>query len=328
MRRTAAGLALALVLLLGAAPAHATPRTGVVVVETNIGYESAAAAGTAIVLTPSGEVLTNNHVIRGATTIRVRVPGSGRSYAASVVGYSISADVAVLQLKGASGLATASLGSSANLRKGQAVTAVGNAGGSGKLAVTTGTVTGLGRTITVSDDQGGSEQLTDLVQTDAPLQPGDSGGPLLDGSGRVIGVDTAASAGFYFQSPREGFAIPVDRAAALAREIEAGRSSVQVHVGGTAFLGLQLEPSAYYRGGSLAAGELVTGVVPRSPSAHAGIVAGDVITALDGRTVTSPAAVLARLFARHPGDTIRVSWIDQSTGRHDASVRLAAGPPQ
>lgn len=126
----------------GSAPgatARRPPATGVVVIETDLAHQGSSAAGTGFVITPGGRVLTNNHVIRGATTIRVVVPASGRSYTARVLGYSISADVAVLQLDGAAGLATVALGSSSALQVGQPVTAVGNAGGTGAIVTASGT---------------------------------------------------------------------------------------------------------------------------------------------------------------------------------------------
>jgi len=316
------------------ATAHTTRvavTNGVVVVNTNLAYENGAAAGTGMVLTANGEVLTNNHVIRGATSIRVVVPQTHRSYAARVVGYSVSADVAILQLRNASGLATVSLGDSSKLENGEAVTAVGNAGGTGSLTVTTGSIVRLQRSITVSDDQGGTEQLANIIETDASLQPGDSGGPLLDSAGQVIGMDTAASAGFYFQGGGggDGFAIPIDRAATLAKQIEAGRASAQVHVGGTALLGVSIQPSGYYdASGAYHPGLVVENVVPGSPAAKAGVAAGDVITALGGHPVASQNAVVALLLPHHPGERIAVTWIDQATGSHTATVALANGPPQ
>lgn len=303
---------------------RSTVQTGVVVVETNLAYQNGAAAGTGMVLTPSGQVLTNNHVVRGATTIKVVVPEAHRTYAARVLGYSVGADVALLQLKNAAGLATISLGRSATLVRGQSVTAVGNAGGTGSLAVTTGKITGLRRSISVSDEQGGAVRLTGLVETSAALRPGDSGGPLLDASTRVIGIDTAASTGFSFRgSGSDGYAIPIDRAMSIVKTIRAGHTSALVHVGATAFLGVQVAPSS-----GDPSGELVTGVVPGSAADKAGIVAGDVITTVAGRTVTSAALVVTQLLARHPGETITIAWVDPSTGTHTATVTLDTGPPQ
>jgi S1-C subfamily serine protease len=158
--------------------------TGVVVIDTNLAYQGARAAGTGHVLTRSGEVLTNNHVIKGATTITIVVPGTGHSYKARVVGYDVSADVAVLQASGASNLKTVSLGNSAKVRSGQSVKAVGNAGGTGSLTRALGKVTAVARAITVSDDQGGTEDLTGLIETSAALQAGDSGGPLRNAAAR------------------------------------------------------------------------------------------------------------------------------------------------
>ncbi|HEY2074198.1 MAG TPA: trypsin-like peptidase domain-containing protein [Gaiellaceae bacterium] len=306
-----------------AALAHtsrATAQTGVVVVNTNLAFQDGAAAGTGIVLTSSGEVLTNNHVIRGASTITVSVPQTRKTYAARVVGYDVSDDVAVLQLQHASGLATVTVGDSAGLKVGQSVTAVGNAGGTGSLAVTTGKITGLQRAITVGDDQGGAERLAGLVETDAQLQPGDSGGPLLDTSRRVIGIDTAASAGFSFRDSSDGYAIPIDRVVTIAKQVVAGRGSATVHVGKTAFLGVSVQP-----GGR---GVLVGSVVSGGPVAKAGIGAGDVITAIGGHSVGSPTALVAALLVHHPGDRVTVSWTDGLGGTHSANVTLGSGPPQ
>src|SRR5437867_12995270 len=197
----------------GIALAHGTTTPiggGVVVIDTNLAYQGSAAAGTGMVLTSSGEVLTNNHVISCETTIKVVVPKTGHSYNARVLAYDRTGDVALLQLQGASNLKTVSI-SSAKLRVGATVTALGNAGGTGSITSATGTVTGLGKSITASDDQGGSEQLTGLIETNAGIEPGDSGGPLVNSSGRVVGMDTAgSSSGFGFQdvSTTDAYAIP------------------------------------------------------------------------------------------------------------------------
>jgi hypothetical protein len=163
---------------------------GVVVIDTNLAYQGASAAGTGIVLTSSGKVLTNNHVINGATMIKAVLPGTGHSYTAKVVGYDKTADVAVLQLEHASSLKTLSVGDSSRLTVGSLVTAYGNAGGTGSFTSATGRVTGLGKTITASDDQGRSAQLTGLIETNAGVVPGDSGGPALCRAGRVVGAWT------------------------------------------------------------------------------------------------------------------------------------------
>ena len=146
-------------------------------------------------LSSNGVVLTNNHVINGATAIKVTDIGNGKTYTATVVGYDASHDVAVIQLQGASGLTTASLGNSSTVQTGDNVTALGNAEGKGGTpSVASGTVTALNQSITASDELSGvSEQLTGLIETNAPIQPGDSGGSLVNSYGQVIGMDTAAS---------------------------------------------------------------------------------------------------------------------------------------
>src|SRR5581483_3163214 len=164
---------------------------------------------------PSGLVLTNNHVIKGATKIRVRDVGNGRTYSATVLGYDVSEDIALLKLANASHLPTAPIRRSA-VRVGESVTAIGNAGGvGGRPSSAPGTVTAVGRSITASDGQGGLERLTRLIEIDAALQPGDSGGPLVDAAGKVVGIDTAASVGFRFEDAGgEGYAIPIGQALA------------------------------------------------------------------------------------------------------------------
>jgi S1-C subfamily serine protease len=319
------GVGAASVPLGGAARASLT--TGVVEVDTRLGYANGFATGTGMVLTSSGEVLTNNHVIRGATQIRVRIPRTGRTYPARVLGYDVSHDVALLKLLGASGLRTVSVGDSSKVRIGQSVTAVGNAGGTGTLTSATGTVTGLGRTITVSDDQGGTARLRHLIRTNADLERGDSGGPLLDSAGRVIGMNTAASAELAFRSGgSEGYAIPINRASSLASQIAAGRASSAVHIGATPFLGVTVETSS--SGGAVATGALVAGVRDGSPAARAGLAVGDVIVSVGGHTVRSHAGLVALLLRWHPRDRVRVAWVDGSGSRDAATVTLASGPPQ
>ena len=169
---------------------------GLVDVISTLGDQSATAEGTGIVLTSTGEVLTNNHVIDGATSVKVVDIGNGKTYTATVVGYDKTKDVAVLKLQNASGLQTAPLGDSSSVAVGQNVTALGNAEGKGGTpAVATGQVTALGQSITASDEGSStnSEQLTGMIQSNVPIQPGDSGGSLVSSSGQVVGMDTAAS---------------------------------------------------------------------------------------------------------------------------------------
>jgi len=305
--------------------------SGVVVIETNLAYQGGAAAGTGMVLTSSGRVLTNNHVIRGATTIKVALPGTGRSYGATVVGYDVKDDVAVLQARGAPALKAVSLGNSARLAVGAAVVARGNAGGTGSLTSAAGTVSGLNRTITVNDDQGGTETLRGLIETDAPIQPGDSGGPLFAGGSRVVGMNTAASTGYGYQydPATDAYAIPINHALAIFRQVTSGKTSATVHVGATAFIGVAVQPTSAnpFAYGSTS-GDVVVAVTPNSPAVAAGLAPGDVITAVAGRQVTSSTNIANVLLTRKPGDRVGVAYIDQTGAAHTTTVTLASGPPQ
>ena len=306
------------------APAAAarTPRSGVVLITSRLSIAGETSAGTGIVLSSSGQVLTNNHVIRGATSVRVTTPG-GHSYPATVQGYSISKDIALLKLAGAHGLVTASIGDSNRVQVGQSVTAVGNAGGSGSLRVVTGKITDTGRVITVTDGEGNTARLTDMIETSAPLVPGDSGGPLLLG-GRVIGVDAAGPRGFRFESGSDGFAVPINTAVSVTGQIKSGRKSSTVHIGPTAFLGVALEaPDA--SGGT---GAAVAQVVPGSPADRAGIAPGDVLTAIGGRLVTNRNVVRNVLLQTSPGSPIKIAWMNGVGTRRAATVRPVSGPPQ
>jgi S1-C subfamily serine protease len=317
-----------------------TSRTapGLVDVMTKLGYADASAAGTGMVLTSTGEVLTNNHVVAGATSIKVRDIGNGRTYSAKVVGYSDSDDVAVLQLTGASGLATISTGNSAKVAAGQRIVALGNAEGRGGMpAVVTGTVTSTGNAITAVDDGDGvHEHLAGLIQTNANIQPGDSGGPLVNSSGQVVGMDTAAatsnSPGFGTTADQTtaAFAIPINRAISLADQIEAGKSSTTVHIGATAFLGVEVDSSGSSAGGSgfgqASNGLAIAGVVPGTAAAKAGLSAGDTIISVGGHQVTSDSDLQTVIEEYHPGDRVSVEWSGQTGQAQTSAVTLTTGP--
>jgi S1-C subfamily serine protease len=293
-----------------------------------------------MVLTSSGEVLTNNHVIDGATSISVTDIGNGRTYSASVVGYDRTDDVAVLQLHGASGLHTVSIGNSSNVAVGDAVVGIGNAGGTGGTpSVAAGSITALDQTITASDEGSGtSEQLSGLLETDANIEPGDSGGPLVNTAGQVVGMDTAGSDSSSAQSATQAYAIPVNRAISLAEQMEAGDRSATVHIGTTAMLGVEVDSTAQngqgggfgfgHQSGSDVSGVTIANVVSGSPADDAGLAEGDVITAVGGTSVASPDALSAALAGYHPGSSVQIQWVDQSGQQDSATVTLTAGPPQ
>ncbi|MFD2469283.1 trypsin-like peptidase domain-containing protein [Amycolatopsis silviterrae] len=334
---------------------------GIVNINTELGYQGAAAAGTGIVLTADGEVLTNNHVVEGATSIKVTDVGNGQTYTASVLGYDRSHDVAVLKLAGASGLATEELGDSSSVKVGDAVVGLGNAGGAGGAPVPApGRVTALNQSITASDESNNSsERLTNLIQVDANIQSGDSGGPLVNAQGQVIGVDTAASAGYQFNgggrrghgglgngfpgdssqgsegtdgtegngsTGHEGYAIPINQAISIAHQIVGGTGSDTVHIGKSAFLGVTVSGAGQGQQGGTGEGAAIQQLVADGPAAKSGLAAGDVITAVDGKAVDSPTTLTTLMDQHHPGDKLTVTVVNQAGQQRDVTVVPAEGP--
>jgi S1-C subfamily serine protease len=322
-------------------------------INSTFGYQQASGAGTGIVLTSNGEVLTNNHVIDGATKISVTDVGNGKTYSANVVGYDASHDVALLKLQGASGLKTASIGDSSSAAVGQSVVAIGNAGGTGGTPSNAGgAITALNQSIQAGDDlDGTTEQLSGLIQVNADIQPGDSGGSLVDTSGKVIGMDTAASSSGSSQfssgsGETQGFAIPINEALSIVHQIESGKGTSTTHVGSTAMLGVLFDSSSSSQGssgssggdfggffggsnnsGSSGSGLSISSVVSGGPAAQAGLAAGDTITSVAGQSVSSPTDISNILVGYQPGNKIQVSWVDSSGQSHTSTVELGSGPP-
>jgi len=276
-------------------------------------------------MSSDGYVLTNNHVIAGSTSITATDLGNSRTYKATVVGYDRTHDIAVIKLTGASGLKVASFGNSTSVAVGQSVVGIGNAGGRGVPTAAAGTVTALNQSITAQDQSAStSEQLSGLIETDAPIQAGQSGGPLVTTDAKVIGMDTAASAGYSFSSGgAQGYAIPINQALSIARSITGGHASATVHLGQTAFLGVKLTPSSRAIG---TVGASVSGVVPNSAADTLGLAQGDTITAVDGNQVTSPEGISVALANRHPGDKVAITWSDAQGVSHTAIATLGVGP--
>jgi S1-C subfamily serine protease len=327
----AAALA-ALALTSSAAPAGAAAQhpakakravaTGIVDIFTTLGYENGEAAGTGMIVNRSGEVLTNNHVIRGATVFKVVDAVTRRTYTATVVGYSVPQDVAVLKLANARNLKTIALGNSSTLRVGQKVAALGNALGKGTRSAVGGTITALGQSLTAYDGSGGSENLTGMIETNARVQPGDSGGPLFNASWKAIGMVTAGSSTLsYSSSGGFGYAIPINRALAIAKQIWTGQASSQVHVGPTAFLGVRVADGP-------SGGALLKDVIAGAAAAAAGLAPGDVITALDGVTINAASDLTEVVLSLKPGSTYSIAWTDASGAEQTGQITPQSGPPQ
>jgi S1-C subfamily serine protease len=316
----------------------------IVDVTSQLKYNHATAEGTGMVISSSGLVLTNNHVIDQATSVSATLVVSGKTYQAQVVGYDSTDDVALLQLQGASGLKSVSLGDSGQVKVGQHVLALGNAGGRGGLPVTAqGTVQGLNRTIQASDSSADTQEtLHGMIQTDAPIQEGDSGGPLVNSAGQVIGMNTAANASRGFGDSQSGatigFAIPITHAVTIANEISAGHASATVHIGLAGFLGISTGDastpnSCFSNGGGgggiggnapVSSGALVCQVYQGTPADSAGLSSGDVITTIDGQTVASANDLTNLMAGDHPGDQLSITYVDTNGGRHQTSATLSA----
>lgn len=308
--------------------------------------DGSGAAGTGMVLTSNGEVLTNNHVVEGATTISAQIDGKGPKYAVKVLGTDVVHDVALVQLIGASGLPTVTPGNSSTVTVGEPVVAIGNALAlPGPPTVTNGIISALDRSITAGDPGGTStEHLTGMLQTSAPINPGNSGGALVDASGHVIGMNTAAYTGSSTTSATNiGFAIPINEALSIASQIQQGHGSSTIQIGQRGYLGVEVESVAVAKqngvGGGfggvmpgtgynppVSSGAVVAGVVSGSGASSAGIVAGDVITGLDGHTIGTPSALSQYLIKDHPGTKVTVTWVNGSGTTHTASVTLQSGP--
>jgi len=306
----------------GLTSATTAQQVGVVDIDTVLQYQSAKAAGTGMVITSNGEILTNNHVVDGATGITVTVVSTGKTYKATVVGTDPTEDVALIKID-ASGLTTIKTASAA-ITVGAKVTGVGNAGGvGGTPSAAAGTVTALNQTITASDETGtNSETLNGLIQTDAPIQAGDSGGPLFNSSNQVIGMDTAASASRNqtTSATSEGYAIPISSALSIVQKMAAGQASSTIHLGYPAFLGISLSSQ------SVSSGATVAAVVDGLPAAQAGLVAGDVITGLGSASISTAADLQTAMATHKPGDKVSLTWTDASGASHKATVTLVQGP--
>ncbi|HWN00809.1 MAG TPA: trypsin-like peptidase domain-containing protein [Streptosporangiaceae bacterium] len=331
---------------------------GVVDVTANLQYLQETAKGTGFVIDArAGLILTNNHVIDGATSVTVTPVTSGRSYPARIVGYDRADDVAVLQVRGVPRLRAVTIGRSSQVQVGTPVLAIGNeAGQGGSPTVAPGVISGLGHTIVASDQSSGlTETLHGMLQTSADIRPGDSGGPLAGADGRVIGIDTAAGGNTVYS----GYAIPIDQAMPIARQIAAGRQGTHVQIGLPAFLGVLLPDSSstspqrqageeLHQTGAMSGsgsgctsgdttsapasiapagtGALVDGVLCGTPAAQAGLFAGDVITSAGGHAVTSPRSLTAILSRFRPGSQVALAWVAPGGSLHTAAVTLAAAP--
>lgn len=263
--------------------------TGLVRIVSTMEYDGAMAAGTGMVLTSDGEVVTNHHVVEGATTINVKIMSTGTTYTARVFGTDASNEVAVLQL-------------------------VGDGDGTvNYLSAATGSVLATNQAITTqSQGTTSGEQLTELMEISSDVVGGYSGGATYDADGEVVGMTTAASSG---TSDIVGYAIPIAKVLRIADDLESGTQAAGYSYGYPAFLGI-----------ALGNGTTVQGVYDGTPASEADNVAGDVITKIGGVTVTTTAQLRTEIADHSPGDEVTVTWTDASGSSHSATVTLAKGP--
>jgi len=344
---------------------------GLVDIVSTLKYKNETAEGTGMIISSSGLVLTNNHVIDGSTAIQVKLvaPHNGTSpssYAAQVIGYDATDDVALLKLQGASGLPTVIFGNSSQVTLGTPVLALGNAEGRGGAKPAPGIINALNRSIQASDQGSNStEHLNHMLQTNARIQEGDSGGALANNAGQVIGMITAANTPNSGQVAPSGgtlgFAIPINSALAVAKQIVSGRPTATVYIGLPGFLGVEVAASsspspqqqaadeaqdgggAAGRTGSscqttntptgvpsrvapVAAGALVLGVLCDTAATSAGMVPGDVITSVDGQPITTPDSLTGVTAKYHPGQVVSVLWVSLDGVEHTTRMQLGPGP--
>ena len=297
------------------AQASSSQLTGLVRIVSTMKYDGGEAVGTGMVLTSDGEVVTNHHVVDGATSLKVTVMNTGTTYTAQVVGTDTKDDVAVLQLAGAAGLDTVTADTD-GIAVGDAVTAVGDANGASSFSAVTGTVQAKNQTITTqSEGSAQGERLTGLLQISSVVISGDSGGATYDKDGQVVGMTTAASSG---SADVVGYAVPIAKVLRIAGDLGNGVTGTRYDYGYPAFLGIGLGDT----------GTTVQGVYPSTPAAQAGIAAGDKVTAIDETLVSSSTALRKAVAAHSPGDRVSVTWTATNGTAHTATVTLVRGPVQ
>lgn len=289
---------------------------GVVLIDTKL--QNGAGAGTGMILDDDGTILTNYHVIEDSTSVQVTVASTGDTYEAKVLGYDESADVALLDIEG-SDLTPVNIDDD-EVDVGDGVTAVGNGGGQGFLSAAEGKVLAEDQPITASDQFGGdAENLTGLIQTDAPAVSGYSGGPMFDDEGEVLGITTAANSGNAAQptaaNSSESFAVPIDDALAIADKIEAGDEDGSITVGPAAYLGVGIDDSLG-----------ILQVTDGGPAAKAGIEVGDTLLSVDGEQTDSVDELQTAVADHEVGDEVSITWRDASGQQQEAEVTLAESP--
>jgi S1-C subfamily serine protease len=284
--------------------------------------------GSGVVINADGDILTNNHVVAGAASISVRI--SQRDYRATVAATDLRDDLALVRAAGAADLPVVTWGDSAALGVGQAVYAVGN--GKGDCATpraTRGTIGALSRRTVIADElNGDSLRLSGLILSRVAVEPGYSGGALVNDRSEVVGILVAGHGEQPCDCYDRAFAIPSNKARAIATEMQAGRGSAAVHIGGTASLGVAAASSVSASVATYLTGALITYLVPGSAAERLGLHLGEQIVSIGGRGVHSALELAEVLQTYRPGERVELAWIDGDGQSRSASAVLGSGPPQ
>ena len=286
------------------------------VVQINVSGAQGSGSGSGIILTEDGQILTNNHVVEVAAdggSLSVSF-NDGTTAEATVLGTDVLTDTAVIQAEGVSGLTPATIGSSDELKIGQAVVAIGSPFGL-ESTVTSGIVSALNRPVNVGDDGQGNTTTYPAIQTDAAINPGNSGGPLVDLDGNVVGINSSirtASTGSD-GSIGLGFSIPIDGVLPIVEQMANGEEPTHARLG--------VSVSAAETTADTATGAVINEVNAGSTAENAGLKAGDVVTEVDDSRITGADSLIATIRSYRPGDTVTLTWV---RGRRGAVRRAGA----
>ena len=277
-----------------------------------------ASAGTGIIVSENGYILTNKHVVEGSSDISV-VTNDGNSYDnVEIITTDPLSDIAILKISNAKGLKAAELGDSKVLNIGQQVIAIGNALGEYDGTVTSGIISGVGRTVNASSDDGTTkETLTDMIQTDAAINSGNSGGPLVNVQGQVVGVNTAVAS----EAQGIGFAIPISSVKGILKSIAEGKTPNRAYLGAN-YISVNPQVQKAYNlnvsKGALIKNRNGKAIISGSPAQKAGLKDGDIITKIDDIEISKNISLGSLIGEKLVGDKVKITYIRD--GKESTSV--------
>ena len=277
-----------------------------------------ASAGTGIIVSENGYILTNKHVVEGSSDISI-VTNDGNSYDnVKIITTDPLSDIAILKISNAKGLKAAELGDSKALNIGQQVIAIGNALGEYDGTVTSGIISGVGRTVNASSDDGATkETLTDMIQTDAAINSGNSGGPLVNAQGQVVGVNTAVAS----EAQGIGFAIPISSVKGILKSISEGKTPNRAYLGAN-YISVNPQVQKAYNlnvsKGALIKNRNGRSIISGSPAQKAGLKDGDIITKIDDIEISKNISLGSLIGEKSAGDKVKITYIRD--GKESTSI--------